>query len=85
MKTKINKITILIFYIISIVSFAQMEPDHKLFGEQSKRESLMPIRPGGFDNQHFWNEKAKMFIYAPSFNFNNSSWIVPYPKYYRTE
>ena len=83
MKTKINKITILIFYIISIVSFAQMEPDHKLFGEQSKRESLMPIRPGGFDNQHFWNEKAKMFIYAPSFNFNNSSWIVPYPKYYK--
>ena len=50
---------------------------------QSKAESLVPIRPGNFTSQPFWNEKAMMFKYAPSFKFDNSNWIIPNPKQYK--
>ncbi|MFA6402262.1 MAG: hypothetical protein WCX31_11665 [Salinivirgaceae bacterium] len=44
---------------------------------------MIPIRPGIIGKQPFWNEKAVMFKYAPSFQNSNTSWIIPKPKYYR--
>ncbi|HAZ03047.1 MAG: hypothetical protein A2W90_17395 [Bacteroidetes bacterium GWF2_42_66] len=41
--------------------------------EQSLREALRPVRPGVPGKTPFWNNYAKQFIYAPSFNFNQSS------------
>lgn len=78
-----NKILFFLLYLIYSSAFSQVQPDYKLLREQSKLESLNPIRPGRPGKQPFWNENAKMFIYAPAFNFNNSSWIITEAKYYR--
>jgi len=43
---------------------------------------LLPIRPGIPGKQPFWNEKAKMFKHAPSFQSDNTSWVLPNPKCY---
>lgn len=80
---KMKKNVILFLCLLSTAAFAQLEPDYKLLGEQGKLESLNPIRPGVPSKQPFWNEKATRFIYAPSFNFNNTSWIISKTKYYR--
>ncbi|MFH0807719.1 MAG: hypothetical protein V2A57_04820, partial [Elusimicrobiota bacterium] len=78
-----KKIIIFFLSLHSVLVFSQVHADYQLLGEQSKSESLNPVRPGIPGKQAFWNEKASMFIYAPSFNFNNSSWIIPETKYYR--
>ncbi|MBK7379092.1 MAG: hypothetical protein IPJ03_08805 [Ignavibacteriales bacterium] len=78
-----NKILFFLLYIIYSSAFSQVQPDYKLLSEQSKLESLNPIRPGTPGKQTFWNEKAARFIYAPAFNFNNSSWIITETKNYR--
>lgn len=36
------------------------------------------IRPGGVDGQEFWNGNAQMFMYPPSFAFNNVDGAVRY-------
>ncbi len=41
----------------------------KTFGEISKEESTVPIRPGVPGQSPFWNEKAHQFIYAPAFDY----------------
>ncbi|MFA5971601.1 MAG: hypothetical protein WC780_04545 [Lentimicrobiaceae bacterium] len=76
-------ILIYLFSIISISVFAQNDSTYINFCEQSKSESLMPIRPGIIGKQPFWNEKAMMFKCAPSFQNDNTSWIIPKPGYYR--
>jgi len=78
-----KKIIILFLSLQSVLVFSQVDADYKLLGEQSKSESLNPVRPGIPGKKAFWNEKSTMFIYAPAFNFNNSSWIIPETKYYR--
>ena len=78
-----KKIIAFFFSLQTLVVSAQVKPDDKLLVEQCKTESLNPIRPGIPGRQAFWNGKAKMFIYAPAFDFNNTSWIVPEPKFYR--
>jgi len=78
-----KKIIILFLSLQSVLAFSQVDVDYKLLGEQSKSESLNPVRPGIPGKKSFWNEKSTMFIYAPAFNFNNSSWIIPETKYYR--
>lgn len=74
---------IYIFSLVSISLFAQKGSTNIAFCEQSKLESLTPIRPGIIGKQPFWNEKAVMFKYAPSFQNDNTSWIIPKPGYYR--
>jgi len=77
---------ILLAFLFSIVLtsvFAQSEDYYKQLCEQSKAESLIPVRPGNIGEQPFWNEKAVMFKYAPSFRNDKSSWIIPEPKYFR--
>ena len=69
--------------IISILTFAQNQSTNQDFCEQSKLESLIPVRPGITGKQPFWNGKAIMFKYAPSFQNDAASWIIPNPKYYR--
>src|SRR5262245_51502802 len=39
------------------------------FGDQSKRESLVPTRAGVPGKSPFWNEHAKQFIWVPAFDF----------------
>ena len=66
-----NKKIFFFLYLISNLVFSQ---DYVQLKEQCERQSLIPIRPGTPDKKLFWNEKATRFIYAPAFNFNNSSW-----------
>jgi len=69
--------------IMSVLVFGQNEPANQDYCRLSKAESLIPIRPGIPGKQAFWNEKAMMFKYAPSFQNDNTSWIIPNPKEYR--
>ena len=69
--------------IISIPSFSQKQFVYQRICQQSKTESLVPIRPGIPGKQPFWNWEAIMFKYAPSFQNDGASWIIPDPKYYR--
>jgi maltose/maltodextrin transport system substrate-binding protein len=65
------------FCFISVVLFGQKQPGNKNFCRQSREESLQPIRPGLPKSQPFWNEKAKMFKYAPSFKNRKPREIMP--------
>jgi maltose/maltodextrin transport system substrate-binding protein len=76
-------ILIYLFSFISISVIAQNDSTDINFCEQSKTESLVSIRPGIIGKQPFWNEKAVMFKHAPSFQNDNTSWIIPKPGYYR--
>lgn len=71
--------TFLIGFLIftSLTLFGQKQVDNKDFCRQSREESLIPIRPGVPGNQPFWNEKAKMFKYAPSFKNKKTIEVVP--------
>lgn len=61
---------------MSMFMFGQnSKPD---FCSQSKKESLIPIHQGILDKQPFWNEHAKMFKYAPSFNFKRYKELKEY-------
>jgi maltose/maltodextrin transport system substrate-binding protein len=73
----------LLLWLISISIFGQNQPSIQDYCLQGKTESLVPIRPGIPGKQAFWNEKAMMFKYAPSFQFDNSNWIIPNPKQFR--
>ena len=77
--------TILITFlsILSFSIFAQNKPTTSDYCAQSRLESLKPIRPGKPGKQSFWNEKSVMFKYAPSFQYENTSWIVAKPAYYK--
>jgi len=66
-----------LFSFTSVALFAQQQADHKDFCIQSQKESLIPIRPGLPGKQPFWNEKAKMFKYAPSFQNKKIKEVVP--------
>jgi maltose/maltodextrin transport system substrate-binding protein len=66
-----------LFSFISVALFGQKQADNKGFCRQSRDESLIPIRPGLPGKQPFWNEKAKMFKYAPSFNNKKLKEIIP--------
>ncbi|MDO9255112.1 MAG: hypothetical protein Q7U54_06330 [Bacteroidales bacterium] len=72
-----------LFAILSLSLFAQESAYFKQICSQSKAECLIPVRPGIIGEQPFWNEKAIMFKYAPSFQNDKTSWIIPSPKYYR--
>ncbi len=76
-------ILIYIFGIISLSIFGQNRQADQDFCKQSIIESLIPIRPGIPGKQPFWNGKASMFKYAPSFQNENTSWIISKPKEYR--
>lgn len=79
----------LLLLIISVIGLLAQQTNSekdKYFSEIKKQaieESLIPIRPGKPNEFPFWNEKSTMFIYAPSFNFNNSSWVIQTPEYYK--
>jgi maltose/maltodextrin transport system substrate-binding protein len=78
------KILFAFFFSIVLTSIFAQSPDYyKQLCEQSRAESLLPVRPGKVGEQPFWNEKAVMFKYAPSFLNDKSSWIIPEPKYFR--
>ncbi|HRP55322.1 hypothetical protein [Agriterribacter sp.] len=66
-----------LFSFISPALFAQKQADNKAFCSQSRDESLTPIRPGVPGKQPFWNEKARMFKYAPSFSNKKPGEITP--------
>ncbi|HBY52981.1 MAG TPA: hypothetical protein DEH15_11125 [Marinilabiliales bacterium] len=76
-------ILLILLVILSSALVAQDSLLNQKLCEQSKAECLIPIRPGIQGIQPFWNEKAVMFKYAPSFQNNQSSWIIPNPSYYR--
>ncbi len=78
-----KKILIYFLGVISVSLFGQSQPTNQDYCNQSRAESLIPIRPGIPVKQPFWNEKAMMFKYVPSFQFDNTSWIIPNPKLYR--
>jgi hypothetical protein len=66
-----------LFSFTSVALFAQKQPGNKDFCTQSREESLIPIRPGVPGKQPFWNEKAKMFKYAPSFKNKKNIEVIP--------
>jgi hypothetical protein len=72
-----------LFVIIPVSIFGQNQPTNQDFCKQSKAESLIPIRPGIPGCQPFWNGKSTMFKYAPSFQNDNTTWIISKPKEYR--
>ena len=77
---------VLFAFIISITSFVVFAQDlsfYKRICDQSKAESMVPIRPGMPGLRPFWNAKSVMFKYAPSFENNNTNWIIPTPAYFR--
>ncbi len=78
---------IILLYILCFIPsliFGQNQSANEKYCEQSRLESLVAIRPGIPGKQPFWNEKAKIFKYVPSFDNNDTtSWVVPNPKYYR--
>lgn len=63
------------FTLVALVG--QNQSDNKTFCKQSREESLISIRPGIPGEQPFWNEKAKMFKYAPSFKDKKQREIMP--------
>jgi maltose/maltodextrin transport system substrate-binding protein len=65
------------FYFIAVALFGQKPPGNKDFCRQSREESVTPIRPGIPGKQPFWNEKAKMFKYAPSFKNKKPREVIP--------
>src|SRR6185312_8413598 len=65
------------FSFTSVALFGQKQPGNKDFCTQSREESLIPIRPGVPGKQPFWNEKAKMFKYAPSFKNKKIGDVIP--------
>ena len=75
------RIIFLIFF--TTLLYSQVKNQKEYLCNQSKQESLQSIHSGIPGKQPFWNEYSTMFKYAPSFNFNNSSWIMPEPKYFR--
>lgn len=66
-----------LFSFISLALFGQKQADNKAFCKQSLEESLIPVRPGLPGKQPFWNEKAKMFKYAPAFSNKRYGEIIP--------
>ncbi len=78
-----NKILTLFLALISISLYSQDKTGSNVYCEQSRLDALQPIRPGIPGKRPFWNEKAMMFKHAPSFQNENTSWIIPRPKYYR--
>jgi|WetSurMetagenome_2_1015567.scaffolds.fasta_scaffold553164_2 hypothetical protein len=62
---RIRSISIFCFFTIFIEGLSQT--GYKYYCLQSKEESLIPIHPGIQGIQPIWNEKAKMFKYAPAF------------------
>lgn len=71
-----------IFIVVSCSLFAQDGSLYSRICEQSKLESLIPIRPGKPGVKPFWNGNAIMFKYAPSFENTNTNWIIPTPSLY---
>ena len=65
------------FIFASVTLYAQSQPSDKDFCAESRKESLIPIRPGIPGKQPFWNENAKLFKHVPSFKNNSSSEIIP--------
>ncbi|MEO8943750.1 MAG: hypothetical protein ABI297_04040, partial [Ginsengibacter sp.] len=58
------------FYLFIFTSaniYAQSQSSDKDFCAESRKESLIPIRPGIPGQQPFWNENAKLFKHVPSF------------------
>ncbi len=73
-------ITLISVIAVSILNAQKFEPYEKILkldfdnlNKQAMAEYLVPIRPGNHSTP-FWNQYAKAFIYAPSFEF------APYKK-----
>jgi len=43
--------------------------DYHALMEMNRADLDREVRPGGVDGQPFWNERAKVFLYPPSFDF----------------
>lgn len=78
-----NPYLIYLLCALSVSLFGQNQSAEQNYCKQSKTESMIPIRPGIPGKQPFWNEKATMFKYVPSFKNDNTNWIIPNPKQYR--
>ncbi len=78
-----KKILLLNFLLYFFGVNAQTQSDFEKLKQQSLFESLKPIRKGTPNGQAFWNENAVFFIYAPAFDFKNTTWLVTQPKYFR--
>jgi hypothetical protein len=77
----IRSISFFCFFTISIEGLSQTA--YNDFCRQSKEESLIPIHPGMQGIQPFWNEKAKMFKYAPAFMNESKCGLLKKPKLFR--
>jgi maltose/maltodextrin transport system substrate-binding protein len=78
------RILTLLLTLLSISLFSQNNTGYNnVYCELSRLDALQPIRQGIPGKQPFWNEKAIMFKHAPAFPNDNTSWIIPRPKYYR--
>lgn len=81
-----HQLRTLFMSLLGVVAFAASAQNQSIqqdFCAQSKAESLIPVRPGIPGKQAFWNGSSVMFKYAPSFQNDQSSWIIPKPAYYR--
>lgn len=68
-------LTTIFFIAMTFSAISQTQPTDEDFFKRSTLESMTPIHPGIPGVQEFWNKNSKMFKYAPSFNFNNRSWL----------
>lgn len=66
-----------LFSFTTVALYGQKQAENKDFCRQSRDESLTPIRPGLPGKQPFWNEKAKMFKYVPSFKNRKPNEVIP--------
>lgn len=52
--------------------------DYNALNARAKAEYLIPVRPGYEKKNPYWNEFAKKYIYAPSFDFKKTSGAAKY-------
>lgn len=52
--------------------------DYNALNARAKAEYLIPVRPGYEKKNPYWNEFAKKYIYAPSFDFKKASSAAKY-------
>lgn len=52
--------------------------DYNALNARAKAEYLIPVRPGYEKKNPYWNEFAKKYIYAPSFDFKKASGAAKY-------
>lgn len=62
---RLSLLCVLLFF----VAPTRAQTDLTSYGEMSRKESVVPIRPGISGKTTFWNGRAKRFIYAPAFDF----------------